>query len=167
MAVRHKCFISYHHADQYYVDEFIKEFDYKKDIFICRCLGEMPDDIINSNDTDYVMRRIREDYIKDSTVTIVMMGSCTWARKYVDWEIQASLSNPNPNGLVGIFLPTFKEYPNRFEKNFFYAETLIYPVKAKELEDAIDNAFNKRNDDNYLDLIDNPRDRFSYNRPCG
>lgn len=53
----------------------------------------MNDDIINSTDTNYVMRRIRELYLKDSTVTIVLMGKYTYTRRYVDWEIQASLRN--------------------------------------------------------------------------
>ncbi|MDR0479523.1 MAG: TIR domain-containing protein, partial [Burkholderiaceae bacterium] len=62
--VRRKCFISYHHADQIEVDKFVKEFDHKRDLFISRGLGtEMSQDIIDSTDTDYVMRRIRELYL--------------------------------------------------------------------------------------------------------
>ncbi len=78
MPTRRKCFISYHHADQAYVDAFVKHFDDNHGLFIARQLGSMPEDVINSNDTDYVMRRIRQDYIADSTVTIVLMGKCTW-----------------------------------------------------------------------------------------
>jgi hypothetical protein len=37
------------------------------------------------------LRRIRQLYLLDSTVTIVLIGKCTWARKFVDWETQASL----------------------------------------------------------------------------
>lgn len=59
----------------------------------------MAQDIIDSTDPDYVMRRIRELYIRDSTVTLVMLGKCTWGRRYVDWEIQASLRAPQ-NGLT-------------------------------------------------------------------
>jgi hypothetical protein len=42
----------------------------------------MEQDIIDIDNTDYVMRRI-----KDSTVTIVLIGKCTWARRSIDWEI--------------------------------------------------------------------------------
>ena len=109
--VRHKVFISYHHADKDEVDDFIEEYDDKHDVFIARALGiGMADDIIDSTDTSYVMRRIRELYLKDSTVTVVMLGKCTWARRYVDWEIQASLRNTetvNPNGLLAIKLPSY------------------------------------------------------------
>src|SRR4051794_8917026 len=94
--VRRKCFISYHHADEAEVNDFIKVYDGMHDAFIARGIGEaMPGDVIDSTDTDYVMRRVRELYVGDSTVTLVMLGRCTWARRYVDWEIQASL-RPSP-----------------------------------------------------------------------
>ena len=118
--IRHKCFISYHHTDQEEVDNFILTFDNERDVFISRGLGqEMSQDIINSENTDYVMQRIRELYLGDSTVTLVLMGKCTWARRYVDWELQASLRSGKtvtPNGLLGIKLPSFKKdnsFPNR------------------------------------------------------
>ena len=82
-AVRHKCFISYHQVDEDEVAKFIDDFS---DVFIPKVLGVSDtDDFIDSTDTDYVMRRIRELYLTDSTVTIVMIGKCTWARRYVDW----------------------------------------------------------------------------------
>jgi hypothetical protein len=69
--VKRKVFISYHHADQIEVDTFIRTFSSIGQTFLYRGLGvEMADDIINSNNTDYVMRKIRERYIQDSTVTI-------------------------------------------------------------------------------------------------
>ncbi|WP_372493341.1 TIR domain-containing protein [Janibacter melonis] len=37
------------------------------------------------------MDRIRTKYLGDSSVTIVLVGSCTWARRYVDWEVYSSL----------------------------------------------------------------------------
>ncbi len=66
-------------------------------------------DFINSTDTDYVMKCIRENYLSDSTVTIVLIGSCTHSRRYVDWEIKSSLRQgqyTTPNGLIGILLPS-------------------------------------------------------------
>ena len=37
--VRHKVFISYHHADQNEVDDFIQTFDQERKVFITRGLG--------------------------------------------------------------------------------------------------------------------------------
>ena len=178
--VRHKCFISYHHDDQAEVDEFISTFDDERDVLIARGLGqEMAQDIINSDDTAYVMRRIRELYLKDSTVTIVLMGRCTWARRYVDWEIQASLRHGSvvtPNGLLGIKLPSYSErdgqYPNRLNVNLkqnddqedCYARSIAYPSRKDTLANAIDAAFDRRQ--THEKWINNPRERFLNNRSC-
>ncbi len=78
-AVRHKCFVSFHHADEDEVAKFIEDFE---DAFIPKVLGVSDeDDFIDSDDTDYVMDQIREKYLTDSTVTIVLVGKCTWARR--------------------------------------------------------------------------------------
>jgi hypothetical protein len=177
-SVRHKVFISYHHDDQEEVDDFVNTFDEERDVFIARGLGiEMADDIINSDDTEYVMRRIRELYLRDSTVTAVLIGKCTWARRFVDWEIQASLRHGEtvtPNGLIGILLPSMGDTarpPERLKKNLMgedydegYARWYTYPKRKDQLSRWIEDAFQART--SRADLIENPRDRFSNNRTC-
>ena len=177
--VRHRCFVSYHHADQDEVDNFVKTFDHDRDAFIARGLGqEMAQEIIDSDDTSYVMRRIRELYLKDSTVTLVMMGKCTWARRYVDWELQSTLRSGQtvtPNGLLGIKLPSYPKngtYPNRLNINLkqsedqedCYARWIEYPTRSDSLANSIDAAFDRRT--THTKWINNPRERFSYNRKC-
>ena len=68
--VRHKTFISYHRDDEEEVAKFIDTFDHDRDVFIARAVGsdQTMDELIESDDDDYVMRRIREDHIRDSTV---------------------------------------------------------------------------------------------------
>lgn len=175
--MRHKVFISYHHEDQDEVEEFVDTYDHERDVFITRALGvEMDQDIIDSDNPEYVMRRIRELYLKDSTVTIVLIGKCTWARRYVDWEIQASLRHGEtvtPNGLLGIVLPSAGNKPTapeRLRKNLpgddldGYARWYWYPKRKDTLSNWIDDAFNARK--NRSDLIVNPRERYKYNRTC-
>lgn len=177
--VQHKVFISYHHDDQDEVEEFIETFDHERKVFIARALGVgMEQDIIDSTDTDYVMRRIRESYLKDSTVTIVLIGKCTWSRRYIDWEIQASLRHGEtvtPNGLLGIKLPSYNKsgYPDRLNKNLTqndqpkdcYARVIDYPTREDTLTNWIEDAFQARN--SRAHLIVSPRDnRFGYNRTC-
>lgn len=84
--VRHKVFLSYHHKDQEDVDDFIRTFDHQRDVFIVRAIGsdKTMDRLIDSENPEYVMRRIREGTLSDSTVTLVFIGSQTWSRKYVD-----------------------------------------------------------------------------------
>lgn len=177
--VRRKCFISYHHADQDEVSEFVRVFDHQLNAFISRGLGrEMSTDIINSNNTDYVMSRIRHLYLGDSTVTIVLLGRCTWARRYVDWEIQSSLRQgvtTIPNGLLAIKLPSFSAddpFPERLNANLkqndaqedCYARWMNYPRNAADLVQGIEAAYQRRY--THRNWIVNSRDRMSYNRQC-
>jgi len=173
---RRKCFISYHHADQEAVNQFVRAFDHTHDCFIARGLGEeMPGDVINSTNTDYVMAKIRERFLADSTVTIVMIGQCTWARRYVDWEIQSSLrrgEHSTPNGLLGIRLRAAGSFPERFAANLSsdwprvdcYARHMEYPTSAGDLTTAIEAAYQRRA--SHAHLIKNPRERMFNNRPC-
>lgn len=167
MGVRHKCFISYHHSDQIAVDEFCNKFEGS---FIRRGLS-MTGDIISSFNTDYVMQRIRQLYLQDSTVTIVLIGRCTWARRFVDWEVQSSLrkteNGPPPNGLVAIQLwESYKVLPNRVKLNVEsgYSKFYKFPSSTSSLSNIVDEAFNARYDK--ANLIVNSRERYSYNKTC-
>ncbi len=175
--VRHKVFISYHHDDQDEVEDFIETFADEREVFITRALGAgMSQDIIDSTNTDYVMQRIRELYLKDTTVTIVLIGQCTWARRYVDWEIQASLRHGEtitPRGLIGIVLSSAGKKPvapERLRINLNsdnsdgYARWYWYPSRKDTLSNWIDDAFKART--SRANLISNPRDRFKYNKQC-
>lgn len=175
--VRRKCFISYHHADQDAVNYFVRSFDHEANCFIARGLGEeMSPDIIQSTNTDYVMRRIRERFLRDSTVTIVLIGRCTWARRYVDWEIQSSLRRgeyTTPNGILGIKLSSYDgTFPERFNDNLSsgwptvdcYARHMEWPSSTQQLVGAIEAAYQRRT--THRHLIVNNRDRMHYNRQC-
>ena len=176
--VRHKVFISYHHDDKKEVDKFIETFDEERKVFVGRALGiGMSEDIIDSSDVDYVIRRIRKLYLKDSTVTIVLIGKCTWARRYVDWEIQSSLRHGRtvtPNGLSGIVLPSAGKNPtapSRLDINIKgesgdegYARWYWYPKRKDVLANIIEDAYKART--RRVHLIVNPRENFSYNRSC-
>lgn len=170
MPTRRKCFVTYHHADETHVASFVRAFDHVGDVFVVRRLGEFPQDIVDSADTDYVMRRIREDFIADSTVTLVLAGAGTWARRYVDWEIQASLrfsAGTLPNGLLGVRLPRFGGWPERLGANLgkdSYAGVIDYPTNAEGLRRAIEWAAARRT--SHASKIVNPRERFGYNRKC-
>ena len=171
-----KCFISYHHDDQKHVDQFVKTFDEQRGIFIARALGVMDQNIIDSTDTDYIMRRIREKYLTDSTVTIVLIGRCTWARRYVDWEIASTLRNDPNNkrsGLVGITLPYMadqsKTLPPRLDDNVKsgdkgYAKWYKYPTSSSGLAEIIEEAYEAR--DTKANLIDNIRSLARSNKDC-
>ena len=171
--VRHKTFISYHHDDQEEVDQFIETFDHDRDVFIARAVGseQTMDELIESEDDDYVMRRIREKYIGDSTVTLLFIGKNTWSRKFVDWELASSLhQGPKvglPNGVLAILSPKLTKaiLPDRFVDNWKpgYARYYSYPVIKTQLAKWIDEAFEARQDENKRDSIKNGRPKLKRN----
>lgn len=154
--IRHKVFISYHADDRDMVQEFIQTYDRERRVFISRAVGTMESAIeINSQNPDYVMGRIRQLYLSDSTVTIVLVGSHTWGRKYVDWEIASSLRQGPvvglPNGLIGILFPgeTTGRLPERFLDNWDedgngYARFYPYPTGRTQLRLWVEDAFAAR-----------------------
>lgn len=110
----HKCFISFKTEDKKY-KKYIQE-DLKIDM-----IDKSLNTPINSTDEDYIMRKIREDYLSDSTVTIHLIGeysaenSLYENQAYIKRELQASLyngENNTKNGILGIVLP------NMYDKIF-------------------------------------------------
>lgn len=101
LSVKRKIFVSYHHhGDQLYYDIFSRTFHDTYDVISDNSVERKFD----SDDVRYVMRRIREDHISGSSCTIVLVGQQTWGRKYVDWEIDATLEKQH--GLIGVRLPS-------------------------------------------------------------
>jgi hypothetical protein len=100
-AGKRKVFMSYHHGgDQAYYDAFSQAFHDTYEVITDNSLERQ----IDSDNVEYVMRRIRENYITGSSCTIVLVGKETYARKYVDWEVKATLDAGH--GLIGVHLPT-------------------------------------------------------------
>lgn len=117
----HKCFISFKTHDM----EFKKYIQENLDVdMIDKSLNEP----IDSQDEDYIMRRIRNDYLKDSTVTIHLIGSESSEnnyfqnQNYIKRELQASLSNTSAgkrNGILGVVLPSMYDRIYRGEQACF------------------------------------------------
>ena len=42
-------------------------------------------DIDSNLPTERIRQKIRDEYLRDSTVTIVLIGSETWKRKHIDY----------------------------------------------------------------------------------
>lgn len=95
----HKTFISYHHDnEQELKEELIKYFDAED--FIDASVGD--GEIDTNLDEEEIMRIIRDDYLHDSTVTLVLVGWETSQRPYVNSEIQASLRDTTKNKHNGL-----------------------------------------------------------------
>ena len=110
---RHRVFVSYYHNDdQYYRELFEDRFSDYYDIMVSESVEI--GDIDPYLKTETIRQIIRDRYLRDSTVTVVLVGANTWQRKFVDWEIGSSIRetlNSSRSGLLGILLPT---YPNSY-----------------------------------------------------
>lgn len=103
----HKVFISYHHAnDQDYRNELIR-MNVTHNLFIDGSVdtGDISDDLPSQT----IRRIIRDEYLSDSTVTIILVGTETKGRKHVDWELKSSMIDGAVNkrsGILVIMLPS-------------------------------------------------------------
>lgn len=104
---KHKCFISFKSQDMGYKEYIQNNLDID---MIDKSLNEP----IDSENEDYIMQRIRKDYLSDSTVTICLIGtnsaenSLYVDQRYIKRELQASLYNGENNrrsGILGVVLP--------------------------------------------------------------
>ena len=139
-------FVSYsHRLDQMDADDFRRKFGDSGMVFSDRSLdnldiGYLSDDTIKDN---YIRPKIRQ-----SSVTIVLIGKDTGGRWWIDWEIYYSMLKTfgnERNGVLGILLPN-KEHniPKRILENLDYCEIISMPQSKLELEQAIERAYSKR-----------------------
>jgi hypothetical protein len=164
---KRKVFISYHHRnDQDWFDHFTGKFSEQYEIFFDQSL----DGQIRSDDTEYVNRRIREDFIVGSSITIVLCGTETWKRKYVDWEIYSTLHHEH--ALLGIALPRhFKRdgliiVPDRLHDNIVsgYARWIMWQDNAAILKQEIETAIShSQNNLLFKPLLRNDREKMGRN----
>lgn len=138
-------FVSYsHRLDQSDADDFRRKFGDPEMVFSDRSLenldiGYLSDDTIKDN---YIRPKIRQ-----SSVTIVLIGKDTGGRWWIDWEIYYSMLKTygnERNGVLGILLPN-KEHniPKRISENLDYCEIIPMPQSKLELEQAIERAYSK------------------------
>jgi hypothetical protein len=185
-------FISSFHANRQEVDEFIFQFATVEKVFTPKALCTFDnDDFINSNNPEYVMSEIRRKYLMDSSVTIVLIGSCTHSRRYVDWELKSSLRRGEnvPNGLLAYLLPSamppayglfgdpipwnqraWPAVPDRLAANYYYQEENCYaryytmPDTAEQLRSHIEDAVRART--SRAHLIQNDATMMKLNGVC-
>ena len=178
-------FVTFHHADQWYRDEFDR-------LYGAHFISKSVDfgDIDPDNDAEYTKRLIQEQHIIDSSVVFALYGAGTYKRKHVDWEISAALSKKvgGHKGFVVLLLPTFPlspyNYLNQYDPSLIYsrlhprtaaniksgyADLFYWPgmhtdmpgVSQTPMPNIIEQAFKKR--DSHEQLIDNSAPQYKSN----
>jgi hypothetical protein len=87
--------------------------------------------------------------IRDSTVTVVLIGQETGGRSWVDWEIYHSLRKSDgktANGLLGVYIPNKSHrIPDRLQDNISEINKMgliiSWPRDYRTLENAIEEAY--------------------------
>jgi hypothetical protein len=98
-----KAFISYHHENDQ---------DYKHHLsYLARQFGAFQDGSLpvtgipdDNRSSQSIRRQIRDDFLRDSEVTILLCGRETRGRKHVDWELKSSMINGRVNRKSGILV---------------------------------------------------------------
>lgn len=107
MSSKPNAFISFHHDDLKIKEKFERMFDKHCNIISSSSVreGKIPEHL----SAEETMRIIRDNHIKNSTITIVLIGENTYRSKFVDWEIKASLreiaGQRKRSALLGVFIP--------------------------------------------------------------
>ena len=101
---KHKVFISYHHSNDQVYKEALLRLNEKHNIFIDASVdtGGIDDGL----DDETIRQKVRDEYLRDSSVTIVLVGTETKKRKHVDWEIYSSMFNGRVNKQSGVLVIT-------------------------------------------------------------
>ena len=134
----HKVFVSFHHANDQKYKEGLVSWAEKNKVFIDGSvdMGEIPEDWDDQKIREY----IRDEHLKDTTVTILLVGTETKNRKHIDWELYSSMYDGTVNkksGIIVILLPSVKsEYytcAHSSEKTC-YADTTHWMSSDSRLE---------------------------------
>lgn len=151
-----RCFVSYHHdLDEDYA---IALRDWLSGTTVMDY--SLKDDISHLTD-EGIYQTIRKK-MRRCSVTVVLIGESTGSRKWIDWELWASLREYNnatdplrsfrANGLLGIFLPTVShDIPDRFRDNIEsrFAVSMKWENVERDFYKKIDYAYWKRTHNRY------------------
>lgn len=133
----HKVFLSFHHENDQTYKEALLSWNRQAPIFIDASVdtGDIPDDW----DDQTIRQEIRDEYLRDSSVTILLVGTDTAKRKHIDWEIYSSMFDGKVNkksGVLVINLPstscTFYDTAHNGEKVTVYPENKTSWITVNE-----------------------------------
>ena len=124
---RHKVFISYYHSDdQRYKDCLCDVLNPRYDLFDDYSVrtGDIDDEYMSD---ERIRIKIRDEYISDATVLILLCGKNTKKRKYVDWELHAAMYDTEKNPKMGIVVINLPESSNHFRACTAREKELVCP----------------------------------------
>ena len=100
----------YHHDDGDAAAHFVGEFGPLFEQTYTRGVTD-GDDFVGSPVDDLIIDSIRNRYVLDASLAIVLLGKSTWSRRFVDWEIAAALNTGAATPLPLLALCLTREPP--------------------------------------------------------
>lgn len=82
--------MSYHHDDYDAVESFVDCFGALFGAVYTRGVTD-GDDFVASPSDDVIIGCVRDRYLRDASLAIVLLSESTWSRRFIDWEIAAAL----------------------------------------------------------------------------
>ncbi len=124
----HKVFISYHHRNDQMYKDALEDWNSRVHAFIDKAVdtGDIPDCLSDES----IRIKIRDEYLQDSTVTILLVGKETKKRKHIDWELYSSMYDGTVNkksGIVVVLLPSVVGDTKHRHVAHGYEEKAMYP----------------------------------------
>lgn len=131
MINRHKVFISYYHKDdQLYKDVIIENWNKIYNLFDDYSVND--GDIDDTYLTDDEIRvKIRDEYINDATVLILLCGCNTKHRKFIDWELHAAMYDTEKNPKMGILVVNLPSCRNNIRAVEDREKEIVAPNNTK------------------------------------
>lgn len=100
---KHKVFISYYHEDDQDFKNALLEANEDFNLFDDYSVHE--DEINDEGLTSEQIRRIiRDKYMQEATVLVLLCGQNTKRRKHIDWEIHTAMYDSDTNPKMGILV---------------------------------------------------------------
>jgi hypothetical protein len=148
--IKHKVFVCYSHEDDKKYKDYI-------DLYLLQQSCNLSMSQANTgNASDYIKELIRKQHIDDTTVVVVLVGTTTRLKNYIDWEIFAGLSASTKGsaGLLAIMLPDLEfnqdwyslDMPDRLADNVKsgYAKVYSWSYAKDHFFDIVDKAYHDR-----------------------
>lgn len=132
-------FTSYHHDNDQHYKDALCDWAQRNQIFDDRSvkLGDISENL----KSETIRRIIRDGYLGDTTVTLLLVGQATKFRKHIDWEIKSSMIDGRVNprsGIIVVMLPDvdsgFVQASDWREKEMLYSQYSTWQTIATRSE---------------------------------
>lgn len=101
---KHRVFISYHHRNDQWAKEHLIKMNKEHGVFVDMSVDT--GDIDENLSPQDIREKIRDEYLKDTSVLVLLVGEETKKRKHIDWEIYSSMYDGKVNKKSGILVIT-------------------------------------------------------------